>query len=151
MWFISRKGAKLAKTVCFLCLFFGFLSATLSQRLWVLIYASPFDYLLFLLWWMCCGGFSQRRKGCGCYFTLRLMIIFCSFCGECAVLVSRRDAESQRCCPCCVYSLCFEALLSQRLRVLFSLRLMCSYVVYFTQGRKVRKDCVFSVLCSLGF
>jgi len=38
---ISRKGAKLAKAVGFLCLFFVFLSATLSQRRWVLVYASP--------------------------------------------------------------------------------------------------------------
>jgi len=33
MWFISRKGAKLAKAADFLCLFCVFLRAALSQRL----------------------------------------------------------------------------------------------------------------------
>jgi len=35
--FVSRKAAKFAKAAGFLCLFFVFLSATLSQRLWVLV------------------------------------------------------------------------------------------------------------------
>jgi len=47
------------------------------------------------------------------------------------VLVSRRDAESQRCYLFYVFSVCIEASLSQRLDVSyvdFTLRLMCSYV-----------------------
>jgi len=103
-----------------LCLFCVLLSATLSQRLGVLFYASPFAF-------------------------------FCFFCGECAVPVSRRDAEAQRFGAFCIYAVCFEASLSQRLGVLF-LRfalcvLMCPYVVlFFTQRRKDRKGCGFAVV-----
>jgi len=47
MWFISRKGAKLAKAAGFLCLFCVLLSAALSQRLCELIHAPPFAFFCF--------------------------------------------------------------------------------------------------------
>jgi len=47
----------------------------------------------------------------------------------CAVLVSRRDAESQRSYLCCICSLCFERYaFAAAVGVNSTLRLMCSYV-----------------------
>jgi len=130
---ISRRDAKLAKAGCefifytssyvFLCSYVvyfsqrrkvrkgcGFsvfildvLSAALSQRLGVLIDASPFAFLLFLLWWKMHVLFLAETQG-----SLRLDLF-------------------------CVYSLCFEASLSQRtmcVNLRFALCvLMCPYVV----------------------
>jgi len=69
------------------------------------------------------------RRGRVCNFRLRLLLSFVSVVVKTAWLFLAEAQGSLRLDVFCVYSLCFEASLSQRPRVLTSgLRLMCSYV-----------------------
>jgi len=76
--------------------------------------------LLFLLWWRCCVGFSQRRGGAEVLPILYLWFVFWGFAFAEAVCVN------------------------------FRLRLICSYVTLcgenFAQRRKARKGCGFAVV-----
>jgi len=67
MWFISRKGAKLAKAVGLLCLFCVFLSAALAQRLCGLIHASPFAFFCFFCGECMCVFLAEAQRLCSSY------------------------------------------------------------------------------------
>jgi len=84
------------------------------------------------------------------------MCFFCSFCGEDgALFISRKGAKLAKAVGVlCVFCMFLSAALSQRLRVLITLRLLLSFVsfvvkmcvVYFSQRRRVRGDYGFAVL-----
>jgi len=99
MWFISRKGAKLAKALGLLCLCCGtFERFAFAKTVWVsLCFAFWFSFVSFVV--NVRGvGFSQRRGGAEVLPML---------------------------CLCCVF---WGFAFAEAMSVNFTLRLMCSYV-----------------------
>jgi len=167
MWFISRKDAKLAKAVGFLCLFCVLLSAALSQRLGGLVLRFA---LCVLMWFNFTQG-RKARKGYGfpvvilCVFercafakagwvsfTLRLLLSFVPFVVMCCVGFSQRRGGAEVLSVLyvfCVFRGFAFAEAVGEMSISFTLRLMYSYVTLcglnFTQRRKARKGCGFSV------
>jgi len=119
MWFKFHAKAQSPQRLCVSVFVLCVLSATLSQGLCVLVYASPFVIFCSFCGETSCVCFSQRRWGAE---VLPVLYVFCVFWGFA---------------------------FAEAVSVSFRLRLMCSYVTLcglnFTQRRKVRKGCGFPV------